>query len=40
MNEVVEQVMNTPLSAGAEILARRPFDAPFVLSLGPNGTDG
>ena len=36
VNETVEQVMSTPLEAGAKILAGRPFDQAFVLSLGPN----
>ncbi|MFA7461408.1 MAG: pitrilysin family protein [Trueperaceae bacterium] len=35
VNEMVEQVMSTPPEAGAEILAERPFDASFVMSLGP-----
>jgi predicted Zn-dependent peptidase len=36
VNETVELVMSTPLEAGARILAGRPFDQGFVLSLGPN----
>ena len=35
VNEMVEEVMSTPLEAGAQILAGRPFDEPFVLTLGP-----
>lgn len=35
VNEMVEKLMSTPLEAGQEILAGRPFDEPFVMTLGP-----
>jgi len=40
VNQVVEQVMTTPLAAGTEILAGKPFDKLFVMTLGPNGANG
>ena len=37
--EVVRKVMATPLSAGAELLAERPFDRTYLFSLGPTALD-
>ncbi|MFO7544409.1 MAG: pitrilysin family protein [Trueperaceae bacterium] len=37
--EVVRKVMATPLSAGAELLAERPFDRTYLFSLGPAALD-
>lgn len=36
VNELVTEVMSTPLSEGLKILAARPFDASFVMTLGPS----
>jgi hypothetical protein len=33
---MVDEVMTTPLAAGLELLAARPFDDAYVLTLGPD----
>jgi predicted Zn-dependent peptidase len=35
VNQVVQQVMSTPLADGNRLLQGRPFDAPLILALGP-----
>lgn len=36
LTALVDEVMSTPLSAGLQLLARRPFDDAYVLTLGPD----